>query len=179
MHENVYKDNMLKFYREMYYHQIEQRDKISDRISIPLTIFIALLGSTLYFITNYKDNLIYLIVLIIYIQSLIVTAINFYKAYYNYEYQYLPKLDVINTYVTELEEFYSDNYENYFKINEISQEQYINEKLYIFLRDGLVGTTSINVDSNLRKTRALRKLGFFLAINSLIFIITFFLNISL
>jgi hypothetical protein len=148
----------LEMYKGMYYYELDIKEKINSRISLPLGIIILLLGGGFCFIKDMFDftqctmRNIYIILLISYIIFVIGSIISLINSYYGYEYHYLPETSVIEKYIEDVKEYYNKNYEEYFSENScISKECLIENEVSEFLIKNYISTAEHDQKMNFNK----------------------------
>lgn len=157
--------------KEMYYHELEQRDKINDRVSIPLGVLFLLIGGAAYYANNISgliNNNWYSIFIVLYALYIILIVLSIYyavRAYYGYGYVYIPKAKIINSNIDYYINYYNNNYEKYFKSKTDKTKEELIEidvksRLYPLYRDAI----DINRELNKKKIKYLRRLGWAIVI---------------
>lgn len=175
----------LQMYKEMYYHELDMKEKINSRVSIPLGIITILVSATFCIIKVFynipKSSLksVCFILLILYSISLIAAIISVIYSYYGYEYHYLPKPRQINNYIESIKNYYEDNYEEYFSQNDISKQDLILNDINNFFIDKYITTTEHNQKLNFKKLTGQRYTIFFIIITILMGTIFFPLYMNL
>lgn len=106
------RDDLFKFYEKLYFHEIEMREKLNDRIQIYLAI-IAVLFSLIAFILKNVTKLefagtgfSFIIILAVDIIFLFIAIYYFIRSWYNYEYAFLPSANDTEEYRNLLIETY-------------------------------------------------------------------------
>jgi hypothetical protein len=163
--EDIYKYN-IELFKEMYYHELAQKENINNRISIPLGILTLLIGVASYYINSIYNLTIntwfyiFISVLVVYSILIIICIYLLYKAYYGYEYTYISTAKVIDEHTEYYINYYDQYYDNYFSRttnctkNELI-ENAVNKKLYELYKDSIDTNAKLNED----KLVYLRKIG--------------------
>lgn len=175
-------EERLNLYKQMYYFELEQKEKINSRISIPLGVIVVLIGGMGYFFKyiNKMPNEIwvgYYKISLFSFGLLIICSILFViRAYYGYEYMYVSIPCKLEENYTKLVDYYDNNYEEYFKdYYDKSKDCLIKEDFYENLIKQYVDTTDHNSNLNKRKLNLLRVAGWILLLSIIFGISTYLL----
>lgn len=158
----------LQMYREMYYYELDMKERINSRVSIPLGIITLLASAAFCFIKDFfnipKSSLkvVCFILLILYIIFLIASIVSIIYSYYGYEYHYLPKPQEIDNYIEEIKSYYEDNYEKYFSQDCMSKQDLILNDVNSFFINKYITTTEHNQKLNFKKLICQRYSIFFI-----------------
>lgn len=156
---------VFELFKEMYYHEIQQKEAINNRISIPVSICSLLAGGFLYYAINIKEvyinqmGIIFRILFGLFTISLLITLYFLFRAYYGYKYGYISFPSDIHYYANELEQYYT---------NELDKESLVSNDIELFLYDLYKDTTENNKIQNAKKTDYLRLSSIFLIITLVI-----------
>jgi hypothetical protein len=148
----------------MYFLELDNREKINARISVPISIITLLAGGYIYLLFNLKDIegvtwiALFFSFFSLYSISLITSIIYTGKAYYNYEYMYLPSLANLNEESLQLES-YIDHCIVAGDEDIQNREQRIIEEVQSNLYEHFMNATDINTKLNRKKLNYLRKAG--------------------
>lgn len=163
--------NKLEFYKNMYYWELDIKEKINSRISIPLTVATLLIGGLGYFYKNiikFPDKAcygVYLIVLSIYTIAVIATVVYTLLAYFKYTYKYVSA-DYILEFDINIKKYYDDNYEDYFKKDGVEKEKLVERDFEEKLISKYVEATKWNMALNKKKLKHLRMTGWTIIISA-------------
>lgn len=176
----------LEIFKDMYYHELEAKEKINSRINIPIGIATLLTSGAGIFLDKIlkasNDYLkgIAIVFFSIYVLALIIMVINIFLAYYWYSYKYIPANYLID-FKLEVKEYYDENYEEYF--SEYGDKNTLIETDFAEgLTQRYVEAAEWNMCLNEKKLRYLRLCGWMTLIalvsGSLTYIILIFKNIT-
>lgn len=153
----------LELYKAMYYYELDVKEKINSRVSIPLGVITLLLGGGFYFVKDIFDfadgglKSIYIFLLSLYIIFIIASVISLICSYYGYEYHYLQKSSDIEKYIVDIKKYYEENYDVYFKKpGGPSKECLIEKDVKEFLIKSFIDTTQNNQELNFNKLKKQR-----------------------
>ncbi|EOP60918.1 hypothetical protein IKQ_06149 [Bacillus cereus VDM053] len=148
----------------MYYFELEQKEKINNRITIPMGVITLLAGLAVYYfkgLSNIELSIwgwAFFAIYGSYIMTIFIAIRLVFKAYYNYKYSYLPRPDIIENDITAIINYYDSNYEQYFSQDGSKEElieKDINNAVYSYYKN----STSSNIGMNERKLKYLRYAG--------------------
>ncbi|MCI4058986.1 hypothetical protein MMK25_24305 [Bacillus cereus] len=168
----------IDLFKDMYYYELEQKEKINNRITIPIAIITLLVGLAVYYfkgLPNIETNFwgcIFFVIYGIYILLIFVSIWFIFKAYYNYKYSYLPTPEVIEGDINKIITYYDENYEEFFKETG-SKQELIERDIDETVSSYYIKATSSNIPHNESKLKLLRYAG-----NTLI-IAVFFAAVSI
>lgn len=154
----------LELYKNMYYYELDMKEKINSRINIPISINTVLVGGLGYFINDVRKLPnrtwvgFYFILLSIFAISVVATTVYVFIAYYGYAYKYITP-SMIREFDVELKKYYDDNYEEYFKQDGISKNELVNKSFQEKLIDKYVEASEWNLNLNGRKLMCFRMIG--------------------
>lgn len=83
----------VELYKEMYYHELDVKEKINSRFVNPFSVYVVLIGGMGYLVSKIEEfpdktrTGVLIMLLIIYGLSLGATGFFLYKAYYNHTYE--------------------------------------------------------------------------------------------
>lgn len=153
----------------MFYHEIDQKEKINTRVAFPVGILTLLIGGLIYFINNLHSLTpgfwltTFYVALGIYSLTVILAIIFVIQAYYGYEYAYLPKATDIHAFTLYFANRY-DQYSDYYKQNGVSKESYIEECVEEKIAELYKVAIDDNMELNAKKLKLLRCVGWLLVI---------------
>lgn len=172
--------DILKLFETRYYHEIDQKEKINSRVSIPLgvvTFLIASLGYFLKDINKLPDATwvgYYKVCLVGYIIFILLSVVLLSLAYYGYEYWYLASPMVLFQDLEKIKKYYDENYEEYFSENtDLSKEELINIDFKNHIQEQYLKATEQNIKLNAKKLILLRWTGWSIIISVVIGAITY------
>ena len=151
-------------FKEMYYYELEQKEKINNRITIPMAIIAFLIGLAVYYFQSLENirtsvwGYTFFVIYGIYVLLILIAIWFVFKAYYNYKYSYLPGPDVIENDIKRIISYYEINYEQYFKEKGLKQdliEQDIEDIFYNYYKNSI----NKNIPMNESKLKLLRNTG--------------------
>lgn len=154
----------LELAKEMYYFELEQREKLNTRIATPMAIITLLLGLAVFYFKGIKDIELtiwgwsFYVIYTIYVIFILVAIVLVFKAYYNYKYAYLPEPEDIESDIDEIVKYYDSYYTQYFSDKGTKQhliEEDIDATVYSYYKNA----TIINLKMNEKKFRYLRLTG--------------------
>lgn len=167
-------------FKEMYYFELERKESINSRISVPIGVITILSGAVFYFLNiidkvpNMKLKLsvkiIFWLFLIVVISTIVLTAM----AYYGYKYFYIPIPRDIEKDYKIIQDYYDENYTKYFKSKtQETKDELINKKFDEYLCQRYMDATTSNTKLNTRKLRLLRYAGWGILISLFLGLILF------
>lgn len=167
--------DILKLFETRYYHEIDQKEKINSRVSIPLgvvTFLIASLGYFLKDINKLPDATwvgYYKVCLVGYIIFILLSVVLLSLAYYGYEYWYLASPMALFQDLEKIKKYYDENYEEYFSGNtDLSKEELINIDFKNHIQEQYLKATEQNIKLNSKKLILLRWTGWSIIISVVI-----------
>lgn len=108
------------FLKEMYYFEIDRKDKLNSKLTIPLSVTVLLFGIISYFLKNIfyistdYTSVIFLFLFFIILVYAIRTVYFLIKSFFRYTYNYLPTASVIDNDIKNVIKYYkSDYFETY------------------------------------------------------------------
>ncbi|MEC3814151.1 hypothetical protein PNF30_16195 [Bacillus safensis] len=149
----------------MYYYEIEQKEKLNSRVTIPIGVLTLLVGLVIYYFKNIKDidlngwGIVFFVVYILFILSIVFCGYLVFKAYYNYTYHYLPDPTTFQNDTNKIIDYYETNYETFFK-NEGAKSELISDEINKMLCNYYKECTTQNVNMNKLKVTYLRYAGY-------------------
>ncbi len=165
MNEKLPKYNNDLF-KELYYHEIEMKDRMSGRISTSIGILTIILGYLGYVyskysvVTNNSSNLFewsfYALVCCVGL-----CVFSMFKAFFGYSYKYLPSPKKIEEGMPSFFEFY-EQYKPYFDSISKSEEAVINECIENNMHIEIADCATCNREENKRRAKWLRFLSWFM-----------------
>lgn len=173
----VINKSTFQLFKEIYNYELDHKEKINSRITVPIAIITLLVGLAVYYFQGFKNikldvfGVSFFIIYALYITSLVIAIVLTFRAYYNYEYKYLPSPEKLDEYVGEISKYYDDNYEAHFKDKGDKQsliDNRITQKLYIYYKE----CATQNIEMNKRKLTYLRYVGYTLIIATILAIIS-------
>lgn len=160
-----------ELYKELYLLELDNKEKINTRISVPLSILPLLVAGSIYLLSIPMDLFntfwytVYIVTFTILVLSLITTIFFTVRAYYNYEYKYIPSLSDIEKDSILIED-YVDRVIEYEEIELSPDERDLMVKKAIEddLCNKFVEATDNNIALNEQKLFYLRRVGIWLMI---------------
>lgn len=159
---DLYRFNLIK---ERYYHELDQRDRISQRTSMPIAIITLLLGGAFSLFeklpTLQKGHYYgtFIVFFVFFTISLFISIYSLFRSLWGYRYLYLPKAKVIDDFICYWETYYDNNIE-YYQQERISKKDLVEEATNKKLYDLYIECTDQNIESNEKKVRWLFFVGF-------------------
>lgn len=150
--------------KDMYYYELEQKEKINNRITIPMAIITLLIGLAVFYFKNLEDigtniwGYAFFVIYGIYVLLVLITIYLIFRAYYNYEYAYIPSPDVIETDIKNINRYYDENYEQYFK-EKGSKQDLIEQDIENIISEYYKKSIHQNIPMNEKKSKLLRYTG--------------------
>lgn len=148
----------------MYYYELEQKEKLNNRVTTPMAVITLLLGLAVFYFKGIKDielntyGWIFFTVYGVCILFIFIAIVLVFKSYYNYRYSYLPKPEIIESDINDIVAYYDSNYEIYFSDKGLKKdliEEEIDNILYSYYKKA----TTRNIEMNERKFKYLRYTG--------------------
>ncbi len=175
----------VELYKEMYYHELDVKEKINSRFVNPFSVYVVLIGGMGYLVSKIEEfpdktrTGVLIMLLIIYGLSLGATGFFLYKAYYNHTYEYIENGVLLRKYKVELEKYYSDNYEKYFQIYDKSEQELVLNDFNDNLINKFIKTATHNRSINHYKYKMFLRAGQSLVVNSIIWLVIFIITMIL
>ncbi len=151
--------------KELYYHEIEQKDKINARLSIPIGVLTLMGSGAVFFISNLKNlnegcaRKIFLGLLILYIAGIFVAVYHAIRAFVGHRYKYLPKPTEISTQFQVYLDYYDENYKDFFSDTGSTKDELIQSDVKKEFCDLYKDATDNNIDKNYDKISHIRKMS--------------------
>lgn len=148
----------------MYNYELEQKEKINNRITIPMAIITLLIGLAVFYFKNLDDigtniwGYAFFVIYGIYVLLILVTICLIFRAYYNYEYAYIPSPDVVEADIKKIIRYYDENYEQYFKEKGPKQDL-IEQDIENMISEYYKKSINRNIPMNEKKLKLLRYTG--------------------
>lgn len=165
-------EDRLELYKQMYYFELEQKEKINSRVTIPLGVIVALIGLSGYlfkYIRKMPNEIwvgYYRTFLFIFIALICISIMIMAMAYYGYEYMYICIPSKIEENYNKTKEYYDANYDEYFKEETSrSKDELIKDDFNENIIKQYIETTDNNSKLNEKKLNLLRKLGWTLLLS--------------
>ena len=102
-----------ELFKEMYWKEIERKDKINSQLSLPAGILLALAGVGAYYIRNSPSshsglwNISFIVLSAFLCISIVIAVYYFFRAYHlGYAYRYIPTPNEIYRYALDLKSYY-------------------------------------------------------------------------
>ncbi|MEK5439329.1 MULTISPECIES: hypothetical protein [Paenibacillus] len=177
---SVVHDYYLEHFKEMYYNEHEQKEKINGRIQTPIGFLSLLIALDAFYINGIEDiqkgtwGVVFYVMLSLLSLSLIVVIFYLMKAYYTYSYKYIPTPTVLenkaNEHVVHFDTYY-EQYRNYYNLpKEECVKNQIDKDMYHYYKT----STEENMILNERKLKYLRNIGYLLIISLILGLTTLF-----
>ncbi|MDD4753362.1 MAG: hypothetical protein PHT78_08975 [Desulfitobacteriaceae bacterium] len=159
-HINKY---LSQLFKEMYYHEIDQKEKLNTRITIPFGFITILGGLGAYYASNISNLMLctalyfFIICISIYAFNLVLSIYYLWHAYTGYDYDYLPFPQPIEENFKYWIQYYEEHYNDYFKKdngpfkNSLIEEAFEEELVKLYKV-----AIETNRNSNQEKTKWLR-----------------------
>lgn len=162
--------SLREFYKELYFHEIDVREKLNSRIQIPLAIILSMIGG-LSFMTPRLNIVVYDLFLIGYLVcfcltciSLIIATLFLIRSFFGHEYSFLPTARDCEDYRILLGETYK-GYEN--------ADELVEEHFEKFIVNEYVNSSTINTNCNDQRSLLLHFTNRFLIASILSIAVTF------
>ncbi len=162
---------LFDFYKELYEKEIDYKEKISNRISVPIGIISLLSGLDSYlllntaFSTNDSYCIALLVLIVLFNVSLGVSVYYTVKSYHGYKYLYISYPKEIEEYSKPLRNYYSENYDAFFSNTDLSIEELTyNHVKKELLYEMYLTMSDHNMKLNKKKTKYLFRTGMSIAI---------------
>lgn len=163
----------------MYYYEIEQKERLNGRVTIPIAILSLLVGLVIYYFKSLKDievngwGIAFFILYGLFFLSILICGYLIFKATYNYEYHYLPDPVTLQNDTDKIIDYFESNYDKYYqdageKSKLISKD--IDEMMFNYYKD----FTTQNIQMNKKKVTYSRYLGYATVIALLLALLTVF-----
>lgn len=167
-----------EFYKELYYHELDFKEKITTKITFAFAINTFLSGIIIYiynkmmgFIGTFMGGIsitLFVFLLIIFTISIVLIL----RSLFGYTYSYLPPATQINKAYPVFEKYYEENKE-YFETNKIDKHLVIEDAYKKNISSLYFESADINRKENFKKSYRLRQYGW------AIIAITIFISINL
>lgn len=161
MKNDDYKHNL---YKELYYNELELKDKITNRVNFAFGI-ISFISAGVIFVFNKiilcNDNInaiLFWISLSIISLSFLISVFLLFKSYFGYSYDYIPSADIIDKSIEEFKQYYYENID-YFNSNSLEKEDVISNCIKTNMIKLYCNVSTTNRNENLRKSKWLRWFG--------------------
>ncbi len=108
----MHKNPLYELYEKQYFHEIEVREKLNGRLSMPLGIFVSLVGAVAFLLQNFDRQatsptaLIFLVALFLAAATICGSAYFFVKSWWNISYSIMPNAIETEDYRKLLEDTY-------------------------------------------------------------------------
>lgn len=175
--------NKYDFYKENYYYQIEEKEKISTKTTIPIGVLSVLINAAIFLIGKYKLFIGNTVLLVIFIVSmaimwgaLVYATVKLLTALKKYNYKSIAKLSEISSYYSTLEKTYDDNSE-YYSEQGILRDDFVENNFEKYLEQRYIEATDINLINNENKKINLHKVLRGLVLAIVCIVITFGLSV--
>lgn len=165
---------ILDFYRESYHSELENKEKINNRITVPISIVTLLIGSLFFYfdkidkINSDVSKVFFILFLGMSVIAILFSIFFLFKAYYGYQYDYIPLISEIKNFEDLLYAYH---------INDGKTEQQAGEftkrDVELFLAKVYVKSTTNNMIENERKLKYLRHAGWSLSVVLLTAVLAF------
>lgn len=156
--------------KDLYIFELEAKDRINNKVTIPIGIVTLLIGALFFLSKNLSDikmnslGILFFIFFAASTVSIIVIIIFIVLSYYNYKYRTLPYEKKLDLESKEVAQYYELNYEEYFSKNGISKEDLIKESIKKRLYNHYLKATESNRNLNNKKNKYLRYSGYTIVI---------------
>jgi len=164
------KDELFNLYEKLYFHEIENRDKITSRLQLPLAIFISIFSMLGFMVRNinYELNnsllITYFILLTLSIIPVTIGIYYFIRGFFGHEYEYIPNALKTEEYNIKLHNTYKK-----FESGDNIAEGHLRDYLY---RD-YYECSSKNSEVNDNRSLFIHRSNFFIIVSILPLLITF------
>lgn len=172
-------NKIQSLFKELYYFEIEQKEKINAQLGIPLTVLVLLIGVIAYYFKKLSIflnfdvlSLSFLFLLGVTIIFVIADIYFLFRVFFGYKYNYLPSSSNLDDYVESLKTYYKDAY--FSKLGQDEIDRQIDEDVDSFLSRCYKKCLDGNIYNNARKSKYLYKSCF-----SLVFIVVFIILSSI
>ncbi|MCQ6280053.1 hypothetical protein [Bacillus sp. EB600] len=148
----------------MYFLELDNKEKINSRISVPLSIVTLLAGGFVFLLSNLNDikgevwKPLFFSFFSLFTVAFLISIFYMGKAYYNYRYQYLPSLADLDDQAQQLE-LYVDNLIAKGEVQAENKEEILELEIQRSLCEQYKQITDVNTNLNLKKLEYLRKVG--------------------
>lgn len=164
------KEELLDFYKNLYFHEEERKEKLASRLQIPLAIIFSIASLYGYFIKELSiqnitiQSFIFILFFIISILLFISSLVFFIKGFWGNKYELIPSAKTIEDYRQEMIELYKE-YEN--------SDDIVEEHFNQYLMNSLNQCSNSNTNMNDKRSKNLHRSNFFILLNLLPLAITF------
>lgn len=162
---------LFDFYKNLYFHEIEIREKLNARVQTPLIIIISIIGALAFMLQNYDKNmhnessLLFIVFLAASFLTLLLSVYYFIRSWYNWTYSFLPTAKDTESYRGKLYETYKE-----YKDGEKMAENYLDE----YLCNYFIECSSNNTQVNDKRTLYFHKTNRWLIMTAFLALISFF-----
>ena len=178
-------DTEKELFKDMYYFELDRKEKLNSKVNLPITIIILICGTIVYFtrsINMFGIDLISIIFWFLYAVLLISTIFTVYyicRSFYDYPYEYIPTASDFEKDINNLQEYYEDPY--FEDIEKDKKQELLQNDINRLIADNYKKCIDKNIISNDIKTEYLLRssAGIIVTIIALILCsIPFFLKLS-
>jgi hypothetical protein len=169
---------LLDISEETYYFELERKEKINTRLTIPLTIFFFLMGVLGYFLQHIdygRDTTLLFALLSFAIINVIFEAYFLIKILCFYKYAYLAKLSETARYHCDVEKYYGNAC--FSKLSKEDKESCIKKKFEDYILKSYIKCSDINTSNNDKKNMYLVR-AFYPLFGLIIFLLLAFVPFS-
>lgn len=143
------KEVLYEYYKECYYHELQQKDNINNRVGIPLGIVPLLVAADVYFVNNIEYineywKLMTQVTVTIFTIGTIVFIYYLFRTLFNHKVGYVSSLEEVHVYWESL------NHDGY-------EEDIIAEEMSEFIGEQFKDFATLNRTSNIKKINLLRR----------------------
>lgn len=173
-------DYKYEFYKELYYHEMDIKDKIGNRINFSFGLTSILVGGVAYCYQKYLEfipesvNLTIVIIFGLLILAFLFSAYYIIRSFFGYSYDYIAPAREIEEGYKQYRTFYDENKESYMKFN-LNIETELKKSFTGNIIQNYISATTKNREQNINKSKYLRKYSI-----SILFVLFFIvLNITM
>ncbi|MFJ6413878.1 hypothetical protein ACIQLG_13910 [Terribacillus saccharophilus] len=159
----------LNIIKELYLFELESKDRINNKVTVPIGIIVLLVGALVFFSKDLKNiemngtGIIFFIFYAAYIITILVTIIFVVLSYYNYKYRTLPTEKSLDAEITRVIDYYEANYVAHF--SKYQKENLIQDNVDKRMYNHYLKATEKNRILNAKKNRYLRLSGYSIVIS--------------
>lgn len=141
----MFTDPLYQFYKELYFHEIDVREKLNARVQIPFAIILSLIGGLSFMVPRQGihdfDGIVitYCTFFVITFFSLLMAGLRLVQSWHNHEYSFLPTTKDCEEYRLTLIDIYAE-FENSDELVKTYFEQ--------FVLDEYINSSTINTKIN-------------------------------
>lgn len=167
-----------ELYKDLYYDELDLKDKISNRTNFAFGILTLLIGALAYCYNKYLDYIHtnigpFLCLGLILLSFCLAASIFFvFKSFFGYSYKYIPSANNIHDELEEFQKYYNDN-KDYFDYYNKSDEDVINESIKRNMNKIIRESASTNREENLKKSKWLRAFSWAIFLSFFVLILNF------